>query len=145
MSHTNKAPHLHATRPSRAAAWLLCGPGLLASLPLLAAAPAAPTGAGWNLVIAIMVLVFALASAVLNLAAWRQWQGRWRTAALFPMALLLAWVALLVVDQMDGQSAHPLWALELFAWAMINMVYMVAVMTVKRILERADREESGSA
>ena len=109
-----------------------------------AAADANPPSWAWNLVIALVVLAFTLASAALPIAATRQWQRYWRGAALFPMLVLLIWIALIVFSRMGGSEAHQLWPLEIFAWAMLNMIYMVALMTSKRILEKADEEKSTS-
>jgi hypothetical protein len=37
-------------------------------------------------------------------------------------------------------TAHELWALEIFAWAMINLIYMVTAMTAKRMFVKHDGE-----
>ena len=120
----------------------------LSAVPLVAAEQAASAAWVWDLVIAFTVLVFTVASAVLPLAAWRQWPvGAWRNAAAAPLLVLLVWVALIVVAKLGDPLAHGLWPLEIFAWSMLNMIYMVAIMTAKRILDRADAEaeDSGSA
>lgn len=98
----------------------------------------------WNLVIALVVLVFTLASAVLPVAAWQQWRGPWRVAAGLPLAVLLAWVALIGLSRYFDPGSHRLWPFEIFAWAMLNMIYMVAAMTTKRILAKADEENPPS-
>jgi hypothetical protein len=33
-----------------------------------------------------------------------------------------------------------LWLFEIFSWAMLNMIYMVSLMTIKRIFEKADEK-----
>ena len=96
----------------------------------------------WNLVIAMVVLVFSLASASLPLAAWRQWRGAWRYAAAAPMAGLIFWALLIVVGRISDPASHRLWPFEIFAWAMLTTIYMVAVMTTKRIFEKADQESA---
>jgi hypothetical protein len=107
---------------------------------LLAANEAPESVVFWNMVIASIVLLAALASAALPLAAFRNWQNRWRWGALFPFAVLLVWASIIVVAKLINPDAHGLWPLELFAWAMLNMIYMVALMTTKRIFEKADAE-----
>ncbi|MEX2469643.1 MAG: hypothetical protein WD396_07805 [Pseudohongiellaceae bacterium] len=116
----------------------------LPALPLFAA-EADSAALIWNLVIAFTVLVFTVASAMLPLAAWRQWPaGPWRKAAAAPLLLLLLWVALIVVARLGNPEAHGLWPLEIFAWSMLNMIYMVVIMTAKRILDKADVEQRDS-
>ena len=63
-------------------------------------------------------------------------------AATAPLAVLLLWVSIIVIARLASSDAHRLWPCEIFAWAMLNMIYMVAVMTVKRVLDKADEEGS---
>lgn len=98
----------------------------------------------WNLIIAMVVLVFSLASAALPLAAWRQWRGPWRFAAAAPLAGLILWLLLIVVGRATDPASHRLWPFEIFAWAMLNMIYMVAIMTSKRTFEKADQEKASA-
>ena len=113
-----------------------------ALIPALAFAANEPADSAWfwDMVIALIVLLGALASAALPIAAFRNWTNRWRWGALFPFAVLLAWGSIIVAAKVMDPSAHGLWPLELFAWAMLNMIYMVALMTTKRIFEKADAE-----
>ena len=46
------------------------------------------TQLAWNLVIALIVIVFTAASAALPVAAARQWQSSWSVAAKIPLVLL---------------------------------------------------------
>ena len=94
----------------------------------------------WNMVIAIIVLGTLLASAALPMAALRQWPGRWRYFAAFPLVVLAVWVGLIVTARVGDTNSHRLWPFELFAWAMFNMIYMVIIMTGKRKLDKADAE-----
>ncbi|GAB5498236.1 MAG: hypothetical protein PsegKO_05470 [Pseudohongiellaceae bacterium] len=96
----------------------------------------------WNLIIALVVLVFSLASAALPLAAIRQWRGAWRIAAAAPLVGLVFWLLLIVIGRLADPASHRLWPFEIFAWAMLNMIYMVAVMTTKRTFEKADQEKA---
>ncbi len=98
----------------------------------------------WDLVIALIVLAAALASAALPLAAFRHWRNNWRWGALFPFTVLLVWASIIMASKLIDADAHRLWPLELFAWAMLNMIYMVALMTTKRIFEKADAEAAGT-
>ncbi len=86
-----------------------------------------------------LVLLVAAASAWLPLAAYRRWTGIWRKAALAPLLLLMLWVALILAGRAVDPSAHALWQLELFGWAMATMVYMVVALTIKSILDNSAR------
>ncbi|HIF75902.1 MAG TPA: hypothetical protein EYG31_03020 [Porticoccaceae bacterium] len=96
---------------------------------------------GWDLSIAIIVLLATLASAVLPIAAIRQWPKKWRFSALFPLIILVLWLGLIGISKAADSSSHMLWPFEVFSWAMLNMIYMVSLMTIKRIIEKADEEK----
>ena len=113
------------------------------TLPVAALGAVADAGGDnwvWNLIIAVLVLVFTLASALLPLAALRQWSGPWRYIAAAPLLLLFLWAALIGSQKLINPALHPLWSLQMFAWAMLNMIYMVAAMTAKRVFIRADEQ-----
>lgn len=139
---TNRSPSAHSAArcaPINA----LIGLGTL-TLPGLLWAAEAGDAAGnaeliWNLVIAATVLVFSLASAVLPVAAIRQWHGAWRISAILPLLALMGWLVLIVVSKGIDADSHRLWPFEIFAWSMLNMIYMVSAMTIKRIFEKADQ------
>ena len=90
----------------------------------------------WNLVIALIVIIFTMASAALPVAATRQWKNAWSTAAKVPLFVLVIWILVIIVGKLQSADSHNLWSFELFAWAMMNMVYMVTIMTIKRIIEK---------
>ena len=90
----------------------------------------------WNLVIALIVIIFTMASAALPIAATRQWKNAWSTAAKVPLFVLVIWTLVIIVGKFQSADSHNLWSFELFAWAMMNMVYMVTIMTIKRIIEK---------
>lgn len=92
----------------------------------------------WNFIIAVFVIAVSSGSAALPVAAMKQWSGNWRIAAIVPIAILMLWIAIIVIGRIESPESHRLWTLEIFGWAMLNMVYMVSVMTVKRIIEKAD-------
>ena len=83
----------------------------------------------WNFVIAVIVLATLIASAALPIAALRQWPGRWRYFAMFPLAVLILQLAVIVTGRLDDLGSHRLWPFELFAWAMANMIYMAVSYT----------------
>ncbi|HAJ76282.1 MAG: hypothetical protein QGG54_13610 [Gammaproteobacteria bacterium] len=99
-------------------------------------------GQAWNLLIALFVLLASVASAALPVAALRQWQGYWRLSAGLSLAVLGAWLGLIFISRLFSADAHRLWALEIFAWSMLNMIYMVALMTIKRASEKADQKNT---
>lgn len=115
----------------------------MASSSAIAAATnsAGPTS-NWNLIIAFLVLAATAGSAVLNIAAIRNWDRNWGLVSGLPLLGLLLWGALIVVAKQLDANAHELWALEIFAWAMINLIYMVTAMTAKRMFARRDGEET---
>jgi len=83
-------------------------------------------------------------SGALNIAAIRQWDRNWGLVSGLPLVSLLAWGVIIVVSKQMSAGAHELWLLEIFAWAMINMIYMVTAMTAKRMFARRDAEQSSN-
>lgn len=115
----------------------------LCTLPAAALGAAADVDGGnwiWSLTIVALVLIFTLASALLPLAALRQWSGPWRYIAAAPLMLLFLWAILIGSQKLINPALHPLWSLQMFAWAMLNMIYMVAAMTAKRVFIKADEQ-----
>ncbi len=99
----------------------------------------------WELIIAFLVLAATAGSAVLNIAAIRHWDRNWGLVSGVPLLGLLLWGALIVVARQLDASAHELWPLEIFAWAMMNLIYMVTAMTAKRMFAKRDGEESANS
>ena len=75
----------------------------------------------WNFVIAVIVLATLIASAALPVAALRQWPGRWRYLAMFPLATLMLLLVVIVI-----KFEHALWSLN-------NPVLVVARNGIKLI------------
>lgn len=97
----------------------------------------------WDLVIALIVISATLASAVLCIAAYRNWpQKGWRWGALAPLGVLALMLVIIAFARSGENLSHELWPLEIFAWAMFNMIYMVGLMTTKRIFEKADAQRA---
>ena len=111
------------------------------SSPAIAASAniAGPTNT-WNLAIGLLVFAATSGSAMLNIAAIRNWDRNWGLVSGLPLLCLLLWAALILATKQLDASAHELWALEIFAWAMINLIYMVTAMTAKRIFAKRDGE-----
>jgi len=103
---------------------------------------AAPATA-WNLLIMLIVLAATVGSIVLNIAAIRQWDRNWGLVSALPILGLVLWSGIILTAKIIDPDSHSLWTLEIFAWAMINMIYMVTAMTAKRMF--AKRDEEGSA
>ena len=119
-------------------------PSLLAvvsSSAIAASANIADPATTWNLTIAFLVFAATAGSAVLNIAAIRNWDKNWGLVSGLPLLGLLLWGALIVVAKQLDANAHALWALEIFAWAMINLIYMVTAMTAKRMFVKRDGED----
>lgn len=111
---------------------------MLPATSLAAEGQASGSAVFWNLVIAIIVLAVTLSSAALPLAALRQWQGNWRIVAVAPLCVLGLWIAIIVLSRLTYPDSHRLWPFEVFSWAMLNMIYMVAAMTYKRQIDKAE-------
>ena len=124
--------------------YLVCSRSLVVAATELPTQAVASNGDGstWNLLIALFVLLATAASAALPVAALRQWQGYWRLSAGLSLAVLGAWLGLIFISRLFSADAHRLWALEIFAWSMLNMIYMVALMTIKRASEKADQKNT---
>ena len=120
---------------------------LVLSAPAVSAvtADAAEPASIWNILIALIVLAATAGSAALNIAAIRNWDRNWGLVSGLPLAGLLLWCLLIVVGISMDAGAHGLWPLEIFAWAMINMIYMVTAMTAKRMFAKRDGEEAASS
>lgn len=97
----------------------------------------------WNWVIALIVISATLASAALCIAAYRNWPQRgWRWGALAPLGVLALMLVIIGFARSGENLSHELWPLEIFAWSMLNMIYMVGLMTTKRIFEKADTQSA---
>ena len=119
---------------------------LIHSNTLLGATAAAPApSTAWNLLIALIVFSATVGSIVLNFAAIRQWDRNWGLVSGLPILGLMLWAGIIVMAKYVDPATHSLWALEIFAWAMMNMIYMVTVMTAKRMFAKRDAESQGSA
>ena len=95
----------------------------------------------WEVIIVLVVLIASAGSAVLNIAAIRNWNRNWGLVSGLPLLGLVLWGGLIAVAKLLDSSAHELWTLEIFAWAMINLIYMVTAMTAKRMFAKHDDEE----
>ena len=124
--------------------YLVCSRSLVVAATELPTQAVASNGDGstWNLLIALFVLLATAASAALPVAALRQWQGYWRLSAGLSLAVLGAWLGLIFISRLFSEDARRLWVLEIFAWSMLNMIYMVALMTIKRASEKADKKNT---
>lgn len=95
----------------------------------------------WNLIIGFLVFAATIGSAVLNIAAIRHWNRNWGLVSVLPLFGLLFWIVLIVISRQLDENSHGLWLLEIFSWAMLNMIYMVTAMTAKRIFAKRDNIE----
>ncbi len=91
-----------------------------------------------DLGISLLTLAVAAAGAWLPWAAYRAWRGTWRRAALAPLLLGLPWLVWMIARAANpGDGAN--WRLQIFAWAMLTLVYMTCAFTIKSILDKARR------
>lgn len=95
----------------------------------------------WNGILSVVVLATAAGSAALPVSAYRYWTGYWKLVAAIPMLMLTGWTGLIVISRLLQPGAHAYWQLEIFAWAMLTMLYMATVMTAKRQFEKADNQK----
>lgn len=107
-----------------------------------AAAASQPESMWWNVVLLLIVFGAAAGSAVLPISAFRYWTGYWKLVAALPLLLLAGWVSWIVIARLLDSAAHQYWMLEIFAWAMLAMLYMATVMTAKRQFDKADNPEN---
>ena len=114
------------------------------SLAIAASVNSAGSADSWDLIIWIVVFTATSGSAVLNIAAMRNWDRNWGLVSGLPLLGLLLWGVLIFVTKQLDSSTHELWALEIFAWAMINLIYMVTAMTAKRMFAKSDSEKSAN-
>lgn len=124
----------------------LSGPSLAvivfsSSSTIAASVNGAASADSWDLIIWIVVFAATTGSAVLNIAATRNWDRNWGLVSGLPLLGLLLWGVLIFVAKQLDSSSHELWALEIFAWAMINLIYMVTAMTAKRMFAKSDSEK----
>lgn len=89
----------------------------------------------------LIVMAVAAGSAMLPISAYRYWKGYWKLVAALPLLVLAAWVCWIVIARLIQPTAHAYWLLEIFAWAMLAMLYMATMMTAKRQFEKADNPE----
>lgn len=94
----------------------------------------------WDILILLIVFATCVGSVVLNFAAIRQWDRNWGLVSGLPILGLALWAGIIVTGKMLDPESHMLWQLEIFAWAMLNMIYMVTVMTAKRMFAKRDAE-----
>jgi len=87
--------------------------------------------------LAFLILLVAAASAWLPLVATRHWHGAWRAAALAPLLIGLLLLVAMLAERAAAPSGPMRWQLAAFAWAMGTMVYMVAALTIKSILDKS--------
>lgn len=143
MSSPTARSHKSNIRPDLRGALLL---SLAGGAPhaLGATAGNAASATFWSLLIVVIVFAATVGSIVLNLAAIRQWNRNWGLVAGLPILGLMLWSGIIVVAKSADPAAHALWTLEIFAWAMLNMIYMVTAMTAKRMFAKRDAENSAS-
>ena len=119
---------------------LLIFPAFFSITAIAASANRAGSADSWDLVIWVVVFAATAGSAVLNIAAIRNWDKNWGLVSGLPLLALLFWAVLIFITRQLDPNTHGLWTLEIFAWAMINLIYMVTAMTAKRIFAKSDSE-----
>lgn len=144
MSSHTACSHKSVLRPGLRGTLLLF---LAGSYPhaLAATAGSAASATFWSLLIVAIVFAATVGSIVLNLAAIRQWNRNWGLVSGLPILGLMVWSGVILAAKAADPAAHALWTLEIFAWAMLNMIYMVTAMTAKRMFAKRDAENSASA
>lgn len=140
--HTEEIPSLKAPNCLHKSLAIALFTTLLAIAPVLASAAAnAEANPLWNGILLLVVLMATAASAALPISAYKYWTGYWKLVAAIPLLLLLGWSAWIVIAKLLQTAAHPYWLLELFAWAMLTMLYMATMLTAKRQFEKADNSQ----
>ena len=116
--------------------------GLFLLLPTLSMAATADTNASVNLVMILIVAATAVGSAALPVSAFKVWTGYWKLVAAMPFLVLAGWCAWIIIARLLDAAAHPYWLLEIFAWAMLTLLYMATVFTARRQFEKADNPDN---
>ena len=98
----------------------------------------------WNLLVVVIILAVSAASAALTIAALKQWYGHWRWAAVFPFFILAFWILIIIGSRLFNDDAHRLWPLEIFAWAMLNLIYMQILMIAKKNLDKVKEQNNSN-
>ena len=98
----------------------------------------------WNLLVVVIILAVSAASAALTIAALKQWHGHWRWAAVFPFLILAFWILIIIGSRLFNDDAHRLWPLEIFAWAMLNLIYMQILMIAKKNLGKVIEQNNSN-
>lgn len=123
------------------ACWVL--PVCLFAPSLVVAATNTDTSPLWNSILTLVVIAVTAGSTALPISAYRYWTGYWKLVAAIPLLALVAWSSWIVIARLLQPTTHQYWLLEIFAWAMLAMLYMATMMTAKRQFEKA--ENSGSS
>ncbi len=89
--------------------------------------------------VSLLALAVAAAGAWLPWAAYRAWRGPWRRAALAPLLFGLLWLVWMIARAAANPGDGANWQLQIFAWAMLTLVYMACAFTIKSILDKARR------
>ena len=98
----------------------------------------------WNLLVVVIILAVSAASAALTIAALKQWYGHWRWAAVFPFFILAFWILIIIGSRLFNDDAHRLWPLEIFAWAMLNLIYMQILMIAKKNKDKVKEQNNSN-
>jgi len=98
----------------------------------------------WNLLVVVIILAVSAASAALTIAALKQWHGHWRWAAVFPFFILAFWILIIIGSRLFNDDAHRLWPLEIFAWAMLNLIYMQILMIAKKNKDKVKEQNNSN-
>lgn len=130
----------HRARPDTTSIWFYFP--LLATAPSLAFAATTVEGSAfWNYGLLLLVMAVAAGSAALPISAYRYWTGYWKLIAAIPLLVLAGWCSWILIARLVQPTSHPNWLLEIFAWAMLAMLYMATMMTAKRQFEKADNPD----
>ena len=94
--------------------------------------PPAPGDAA--LLTGFMVAVAGLFLASLGWPAWAlwKWRGRWRKAAILPVAAMTFVALRIVFDTARDPTSHNLWPFEILMFGLASVVFMAALAFVRR-------------
>ena len=98
----------------------------------------------WEIIIGLIVVSTASCVAYLCYLAIQVWPGHWKSFAFAPLAVLGAWLALIVISKIVDATSHSLWAFEIFSWAMMALIYLVILMTAKRTFDKKAQNNADS-
>jgi hypothetical protein len=92
-------------------------------------------GLGPELILELLLLLIPVgivAPIVVSIIALKRWHGGWKLAGTAPLAVVVLFFAPMIPDWMKDPSSHNLWGLVFIPVALLNLIYTVVVLLLRR-------------